>query len=159
MPNEEPEGPNLPPRPKKVQAKIEQDECSVMEIKSDKYVELKGIIGALAASFIIISYLIYYYYYYYHDTKLNELYFISSGIGISVFTGLLFTFFKNVCIKTILLFTSIFYAMLEVIYIAVWLIQGQPYAHIKIALIVGLIIGILYIAYDKFTNKPRDVNQ
>lgn len=155
MPNEEPEGPNLPPKKDKFGIEKKSVNFFSTGIKSSKYVELKGIVGALAAALILVSYLVYYYYYYNDGIKLNELYFISSGIGISVFTGLLFTFFQNICVKTILLFTSVFYAMLEIIYISMWILQGEPYAYIKISLIIGLIIGTIYFIYDKFTNKSR----
>lgn len=154
MPNEEPEGPNLPP---KRTSSNDKSILSLTAIKESKYIELKGIIGAIAAAFIMISYVVYYFTYYETGEKLNELYFISSGIGISVFTGLLFTFFENIYVKTILLFTSVFYAILEMIYIVIWVIQGQPYAYIKLSLFAGLIIGICYFLYDKFTNKPRHV--
>lgn len=154
MPNEEPEGPNLPP---KRTANNDKSIISLTAVKESKYIELKGIIGAVAATFIMISYIIYYFTFYETGVKLNELYFISSGVGISVFTGLLFTFFENICVKTVLLFTSVFYGLLELIYIIVWIIQGQPYAYIKQSLFGGLIIGICYFLYDKFTNKPRNV--
>lgn len=135
------------------------------EIKAGKYFELKGIIGASTGIFIIILYLIYNYYYYYNEVKLNELYFISSGVGVSICMGLLFTFFQNIYIKTILLFTSVFYFMLILIYIVFWVILGEPYTHIKAALIIGLLIGIIYVIYDNTTNKrtnnankPADFN-
>lgn len=152
MPNEEPEGPNLPP---KKSALIKSQ--LVIEHNTDKYIEIKGFIAGLAGIFIALSYLVYYYFYYEKGIKLNEIYFISTGVGISVFTGLLFTFFQNIIVKTILMFASIFYGILELIYIIVWIIQGEPYAYIKLSLIIGLIIGIIYFTYDKLTNKPRSV--
>ena len=155
MPNEEPEGPDLPIKKLKNLNTIIPEKLLK---KEDKYIELKGIIGAVAAGLILLSYVIYYYFYYNDGIKLNELYFISSGVGISVFTGLLFTFCRNIYVRTILLFTSIFYAMLEVIYITVWIIFGHPYAYIKTSLIIGLIIGIVYFIYDKFNNKSSDSN-
>lgn len=154
MPNEEPEGPNLPP---KRTTNNDKQVLSFTAIKESNYIELKGIIGAIAAAFIMVSYIFYYFTFYETGVKLNELYFISSGVGIAVFTGLLFTFFENICVKTVLLFTSVFYGLLELIYIIVWIIQGQPYAYIKQSLLGGLIIGICYFLYDKFTNKPRNV--
>jgi len=125
------------------------------EIKGGKYIEVKGTIGAFAAVMILASYFIYYYFYYCNEIKLNELYFISSGIGTSIFTGLLFTFFKNIYVKTILLFTCVFYLVLEIIYIVVWVIYAQPYAYLKHSLIIGLIAGIIYFIYDTSTNKSR----
>jgi len=156
MPNEEPEGPNLPP--KKLTAYTQQKNAEIIDENPDKYIKLKGFIAGITGVVVAISYLAYYYYYYENGVKLNELYFISTGIGISVFTGLLFTFFRNICVKIILMFTSIFYGVLELIYISVWIVQGQPYAYIKQSLIIGLIIGIIYFIYDKFANKPRSVD-
>ena len=150
MPNEEPEGPTLPPRKKDLLSR---------EMKSSiKHIELKGILASIASGVIMISYIVYYYYYYCADIKLNELYFISSGVGISIFTGLLFTFFQNIYIRTILLFTSVFYVVLEAIYIIKWIFFGNPYAYLKIALIFGLIIGIIYFVYDRIKNDFRDIN-
>lgn len=155
--NEEPEGPDLPPI-KSATIIAKQTVNKISEIKGSKYIELKGILGASASLMILISYLLYYYFYYNDGIKLNELYFISSGIGISVFTGLLFTFFRNVYVRTALLFTSVFYLMLELTYVIVWIFLGQPYTHIKLSLIIGLIIGITYFGYDKFNNKSIDNN-
>ena len=129
--NEEPEVPDLPPI-KSATIIAKQTVNKISEIKGSKYIELKGILGASASLMILISYLLYYYFYYNDGIKLNELYFISSGIGISVFTGLLFTFFRNVYVRTALLFTSVFYLMLELTYVIVWIFLGQPYTHIKL---------------------------
>ena len=61
MPNEEPEGPNLPP---KRGTTNDKSLLSLTEIKDSKYVEIKGIIGAIAAAFIMISYIVYYFTFY-----------------------------------------------------------------------------------------------
>lgn len=151
MPNEEPEGPNLPPE-KEVRLNPFTD------IKSGKYTELKGYIGAVVSVLVILSYLIYSYAYYKHGIKLNELYFIAQGIGIMTFTGLLFTLFNNVYVKVAFLFTAVFYFVLELIYIIVWICMGQPYAYIKQALIAGLFVGTIYFIYDKLTNRPINSN-
>jgi multidrug transporter EmrE-like cation transporter len=146
--NEEPEGPNLPPE--KVIGK------SAMIKSQNNYLEAKGIIASMCGIFIVGCYLYYYFHLKATGIKLNEIYFIASGIGIAVFSGLLFTFFKNSIIKTVLLFTSIFYSVLELIYIYKWVVLGQPYAYFKIALVAGLIIGIIYFIYDKFSHVPRN---
>lgn len=130
----------------------------MMKMKIDS-LKIKGLIAALAAALILVSYIVYYIRYYNDGVKLNEMYFISQGVGISVFTGLLFTFFKNVYTRTMLLFTSVFYGILELIYIIVWIHYGEPYAYLKQSLLVGLIIGIIYFIYDKFNNNPGNVNQ
>ena len=127
-------------------------------LKTPKNIEVKGFIVAFTAVMIVIAYIVYYFYYRIYDIELNELYFIITGIGISVFTGTLFTFFKSLCARVMLLFTSTFYLMMILIYIAVWLILGQPYAYIKESLFIGLLIGIIYVVYDKFANQPRPIN-
>lgn len=158
MPNEEPEGPKLPPHKSASIGDNENKATQFIKADGDKHTEIKGVIGVIAAAIILFSYLVYYFYYYNNGVKLNELYFISSGIGISIFTGLLFTFFENLYIRTILLFTSVFYLMLEMIYIIMWIVLGEPYAYLKTSLIIGLIIGIIYFIYDKLNNKPRTGN-
>lgn len=143
MPNEEPEGPNLPP-----------NDGFKSAIINTSYLKTKGIVAAIASVFVVGCYLFYYYHLRNTGIKLNELYFITSGVGIAVFTGLLFTFFTNIYVKTALLFTSTFYAVLEFIYIIKWVFMGQPYAYFKTALIIGLIIGIIYFIYDRINDVP-----
>jgi hypothetical protein len=133
---------------------MKTDNCNPV-LKQPKYIEVKGLIVAFTAALVVISYLIYYYYFYIYEIELNELYFTVTGIGISVFTGLLFTFFQNLCVRTILLFTSTFYGMMVLIYIIVWIILGEPYTYIRASLIIGLVIGLIYVIYDSIANKPR----
>ncbi len=128
-------------------------------IKDVKNIEVKGIIAAIMAGLIILSYLVYYSYFYLYEIELSELYFIAGSSAISVFTGLLFTFFRNICVKTVLLFTSVFYGMMVLIYVTVWLIIGEPYTLIRASLIVGMIIGLIYVIYDTIANKPRTIDQ
>lgn len=143
-PNEEPEGPDIPPTELKSSA------------ISDKNLNTKGCIAFFAACCVLFGYLYYYYHLKNTGEKLNEFYFIINGSATAVFTGLLFTFFKNSYVKTILLFTSIFYTVLEIIYIYKWVILGHPYAYFKISLIIGLVSGIIYFVYDKFSNVSRN---
>lgn len=58
------------------------------------WLKIKGIIGATVGALAVASYIVYYIAFY-NGVKLNELYFIPTGGGIAVFTGLLFTFFKK----------------------------------------------------------------
>jgi len=111
---------------------------------------IKGWIGGFAAALSVVSYIAYYIFYY-EGIKLDELYFIATGISISIFTGLLFTMFKDRWVRTFLLFCSVFYGMLITIYVFHWIITGMPYAYIKISIILGLIIGVIYFIYDSFT--------
>jgi hypothetical protein len=144
--NEEPKGPELPPKKKSAITR------EVNLNASTKSLELKGIIAGIVSALMLVSYILYYYNFYYNDIHLDKLYFIITGIGISVFTGLLFTFFKRTCIKALLLFTSAFYAILELIYIIMWIILGKPYAYIKWSLIAGLAVGLIYFIYDSIKN-------
>jgi len=145
MPNEEPEGPNLPPGNGLKSGTI-----------NTSYLKVKGIIAAVTAVVVIGCYLFYYCHLRETGVKLNELYFIASGIGIAVFTGLLFTFFSNTYVKTSLLFASTFYTVLELIYIVKWVFMGQAYAYFKTALIIGLAIGIIYFVYDRINDPIND---
>lgn len=112
------------------------------------YLKVKGIIATCAAILIIASYVVYNYFYYEEGIKLNELYFISTGIGISILSAILFTFFKNKLVRLSLLFCSVFYGFLEVTYIWSWLTCSQAYAYIKLSLFIGLLIGLIYASYD-----------
>jgi len=150
MPNDEAEGPNLPPQKNTLTKSV---------IKEDvKCLRLKGILALIAVGLLVITYIIYNYYYYNLGIKLSELHFVSTGVGISIFTGLLFTFFQNVYVRTALLFTCVGYAILELIYIVEWILFGNPYAHLKLALLAGLIIGLIYFAYDRIKYRATNCN-
>ena len=151
--NQEPEGPDIK------SAKIVESKEESTGIKpAGKWLKIKGIIACATGILVIGMYLFYFFYLESTGTKLSELYFIASGVGISVFTGLLFTFFRNIYRRTVLLFTSVFYALLEIIYIWNWIINGKPYVLFKVALIIGLFTGIIYFIYDTITNDPRKHN-
>jgi len=115
---------------------------------------VKGWIGGFAALLSVSSYIVYYIFYY-EGIKLDELYFIATGVSISIFTGLLFTFFHNKCAKTFLLFASVFYAIMIVVYVIHWIITGLPYAYIKLSLIAGFFVGLIYLAHDTY---PTNAN-
>lgn len=123
--------------------------------KKMKTTKLKGILALSAVVIVMISYLIYNYYYYEYKIKLNELNFISTGIAISIFSGLLFTFFQNKWIRTVLLYCSTFYAMLILCYSYSWIIHNHAYAYIKLSMFLGLLIGIIYVIYDFSTNRTN----
>lgn len=125
---------------------------------------IKGWLGAAAAMIAIASYIAYYIYYY-KGIKLDELYFISTGCSISIFTGILFTMFESRSVRTFLLFASVFYGILISVYSIHWYFTGLPYAYIKISLILGLIAGLIYYAYDTISsarnnakNRGDDIN-
>lgn len=115
--------------------------------KPDRILLAKGIIGGMAAFVSILSYIAYYFCFY-RGIPFDELYFISTGYSIAIFTGLLFTFFKKKITRTLLLFCSTFYSILVTVYIVHWVCTGLPYAYIKISLFLGLLIGIIYFCYD-----------
>lgn len=118
--------------------------------------KLKGIVASFAVIIIAVSYIIYNYFYYEMNIKLNELYFISTGLAISIFSGLLFTFFQNKVIRALLLYCSTFYAILIISYIYSWIIQSHAYAYTKLSMFLGLLIGIIYMAYDFIANRTND---
>lgn len=117
-------------------------------VRDPKHLRFKGFLGATAAAFAIISYIIYYIYLAEYSIKLNELFFISTGIGISVFSGLLFTFFREWYVRVWFLYASVFYGLLVFSYIGYWILLGQPYGDIKNCLIAGFVAGIIYCTYD-----------
>ena len=121
-------------------------------MKNPKNLDAKGIIGASAAVFTLVGYLIYYLYLSVYEVKLNELYFIMTSLPIAIFTGILFTFFNNRNVKTLLLYTSVYYSLLVIMYVGSWVILGQPYGYIKLSLIIGLFFGLIYWLYDYFAN-------
>lgn len=157
MPNEEPKGPTLPPK-KKAEANENTVDNLLGGVKSGKYIEIKGAIGALSGISVMLSYLIYNYYFYNYNVELNEMYFTSSVFGIFILNGLLFTFFQNRIVKTILLFTSVFHFMLGLIYVIIWIIYSEPYTNIKFSLFIGLGIGLIYFIYDTIANNPGSRN-
>jgi hypothetical protein len=124
-----------------------------------KNLKIKGFWATCAVMLIIASYVAYNYVYYEKGYKLNELYFISTGVGIAILSGILMTFFKNKFVRTSLLFCSVFYTFLEVAYVWSWITLNHAYAYIKLSLFVGLLIGLIYVVYDyirRFTAKPDD---
>lgn len=121
----------------------------------NKRLEIKGIIGIIAALLALLSYVIYYIWFYEFGIRLDKLFFISSGISISIFSGLLFTFFQNTFVKVMTLFCSVFYFILVLIYCSFGLLFNEYYAHIKLSLIIGLIAGIIYYTYDAFINSIK----
>lgn len=118
-----------------------------------KKLEIKGLIGAAAAALAILSYIVYYYFFYEVGIKLNELLFICTGLSISLFSGLLFTFFRNKIAKALTLFCSVFYLFLVGIYTVYGLLFGTYYANIKLSLIIGLAAGISYLIYDTINHR------
>ena len=123
--------------------------------KHPKNLNAKAVLGSFASTFALFGYLVYYAYLSVYDIKLNELYFIMTCVPIAIFTGILFTFFTNKNVKTLLLYTSVYYSLLVVMYVGSWVLIGQPYGYIKQSLIIGLLIGIIYRIYDHFAN-PND---
>jgi len=111
-------------------------------------VKTKGIIAAILAVIALLSYVIYYFAYYNYNVRLDELFFIGTGISISGSFGLLFTMFSNKTVKTLTLFCSIFYFILISAYLLNGVIWGEYYAFIKLSLIIGLISGIIYLIHD-----------
>jgi hypothetical protein len=117
---------------------------------------VKGWIGTFAAILSLFSYIAYYRFYY-EGVKLDELYFIATGLSISIFTGLLFTMFRDKLVRTFLLFASVFYGILIFSYSIHWWYTGLPYAYIKTSLICGLITGLIYFLYDYLSSSNSNV--
>ena len=111
---------------------------------------IKGLLASITATFVMLSYCTYYVYLETYGVKLNALFFVSTNIAVSVFSGLLFTFFKNRFVRVTTLFCSVFYFTLVLIYVYFYLLIGVHYAYIKTALIIGLTAGVIYYIYDTF---------
>ena len=124
----------------------------------NKYLNIKGFLAFFAVVLLIASYVAFNYYYYEKGIKLNELYFISTGVGISILSGLLVTFFINKFVRISLMYCSVFYSILEVAYVWSWITQNHAYMYIKFSLFVGLLIGIVYGIYIHFTDKSDGGN-
>lgn len=60
---------------------------------------------------------------------------------------------KNRNVKTLLLYTSVYYSLLVIMYVGSWVILGKPYGYIKLSLIIGLFFGLIYWLYDYFANS------
>jgi len=121
-----------------------------------KDLKIKGIVGAASAALALLSYVGYYFAFYNYNTRLDELFFIGTGVSISLSFGLLFTFFQNKAVRALTLFCSVFYFILVNIYVVCGLITGNYYAHIKLSLTIGLAAGLLYLAYDTLDNRRRN---
>lgn len=132
-----------------------KDQTSPKSNKMGKRLEIKGLLGLIAAVLAIAAYIIYYLYLEVYGIKLNKIFFVSTGISISTFSGLLFTFFRNKVAKAFTLFCSIFYFILVLSYVSFGLIMNQYFAHIKLSLITGLIAGIIFLVYDTFANSSK----
>lgn len=126
-------------------------------IDSRENLAIKGWIGGFAAILSIVSYIAYYFCFY-EGINYDAFYFIATGLSISIFTGLLFTFFENKLVRTFLLFASVFYCILIISYSAHWIFTGFPYAYIKISLFCGLVIGLIYFLYDVFFRNTNAKN-
>lgn len=115
-----------------------------------KQLEIKGLLGVIAAALAILSYIVYFLWFEKYGVKLNKLFFISTGVSIFIFSGLLFTFFRNKLAKTLTLFCSIFYFILVLSYTLMGIMMDQYFAHVKLSLIIGLTAGLIYYLNDSF---------
>ena len=121
-----------------------------------KQLELKGLLGVIAAALAILSYIVYFLWFEKYGVKLNRLFFISTGTSIFLFSGLLFTFFRNKLAKVLTLFCSIFYFTLVLSYVTMGIMMNQYFAHIKLSLFIGLAAGLIYFIHDTtFSNRIK----
>lgn len=121
-------------------------------LRHPKNLNAKAILGTFASAFALTGYLVYYLYLSAYGIKLNELYFITSCVPIAIFTGILFTFFKERYAKVLFLYTCVYYSLLVLTYVGSWILIGQPYGYIKVSLIIGLVVGLIYWIYDHCSN-------
>jgi len=115
--------------------------------------KVKGRIGIVTTITFLISYIVYFFCLYEFNYRLDQVYFVINTMTISIFSWLLFQFFKNLDVKVTLLFSCIFSAGLTITYIGYYLILGTPYITLKWALIAGLLIGTIYYLNVRRTFK------
>lgn len=118
-----------------------------------KNLKLRGKIGIVTAYLFVLSYIAYFYSYYELNYRLDEVYFSINTITTSIWCYLLFQFFTNKDVKVAFLFTSVFAGGLCFTYVVNWIIMGTPYTLIKLSLIAGFSIALIYYLYGKFIAK------
>lgn len=106
--------------------------------------KIKGLIASLSSIQLVAVYLAYNIVFYSNGIKLSEIYYLSTWLTISVLSGIMFTFFKHIFHRATMVFCSVCCSLLIVNYLLSWIILGHPYAHIKLAIGIGLLIGIIY---------------
>lgn len=120
--------------------------------------KIKGLIASLSAIQLMIVYLAYNIVFYSNGIKLSEIYYLSTWLTIAVLSGIMFTFFKHIFYKATMVFCSICCYSLIVNYLLSWIILGHPYAYIKIAILTGLITGIIYGIRDYVKRRVASNN-
>ena len=106
--------------------------------------KIKGLIASMSAIQLVAVYLAYNIVFYSNGIKLSEIYYLSTWLTISVLSGIMFTFFKHIFYRATMVFCSVCCSLLIVNYLLSWIILGHPYAYIKLAIGIGLLIGIIY---------------
>ena len=120
--------------------------------------KIKGLIASLSSIQLVAVYLAYNIVFYSNGIKLSEIYYLSTWLTISVLSGIMFTFFKHIFHRATMVFCSVCCSLLIVNYLLSWIILGHPYAHIKLAIGIGLLIGIIYGIRDYINRRVATGN-
>lgn len=118
----------------------------------------KGLVASLSTIQLMIVYLAYNIVFYSNGIKLSEIYYLSTWLTISVLSGTMFTFFKHIFHRATMVFCSVCCSLLIVNYLLSWIILGHPYAYIKLAILIGLLTGIIYGIRDWIKRRVASNN-
>jgi len=111
-----------------------------------KKTKLKGIIVFLTTLMMLIAYVIVIMTDYYYKIYLHSLYDISTGVGISVMTGVSFTMISKKFYRTAALVCCVFYGSSAVI-LTINLLNIFTTISTKYAIFASIIILLTYIAH------------
>ena len=125
---------------------------------SDKIkLELKGIIGIITILAMLVCYSIVIYNLTTFNVMYHNLYDISTGLGIAILTGIIFTFLQNKWLRLLVLFCSSFYGFSGLI-LLFNLVPSFTDIPIKYSFLFAVLISLGYFVYDRLRNHTRNAS-
>ena len=106
---------------------------------------------AIASALLLVPYGIYQVAHYYYNVDLDRMYFITQASSAIIVFFVLYQCFNDRFIQTVTIIVVSFFTILLAAYIGSGLILGMSYIYIKISLLIGFFIGLIYFLYDYFT--------
>jgi hypothetical protein len=122
-----------------------------------KKLELKGIVGIITILAMLVSYAIVVYNLTTYNIMYHALYDISTGLGIAILTGIIFTFLQNKWLKLLVLFCSSFYGFSGLI-LLFNLVPSFTDISLKYSLIFSVFTTLSYFTYDRYFNNSRNAS-